>query len=112
MKILIINTDYPAFLQSLYESNPGLAAKSYGEQMQVRNDSLFGVADFYSRNLQKLGHEAWDIHANNETIQAAWTREHGVKTSLDGWLHRSEALGQRISSSLSKAVASPTDHHE
>jgi hypothetical protein len=35
------------------------------------------VADFYSRNLLKLGHEAYDIHANNEFMQKAWAREHG-----------------------------------
>ena len=47
MKFLIINTDYPAFLTSLYDENPGLAERSFDEQMSVRNASLFGVADFY-----------------------------------------------------------------
>jgi len=107
MKILIINADYPAFLQSLYESNPGLAAKSYSEQMQARNNSLFGVADFYSRNLRKLGHEAWEIHANNETMQAAWTREHGVKTSLDGWLHEAKRLARESPLRYLKPVLRP-----
>ena len=79
MKFLIINTDYPEFLQGLYKNNPNLKNKSYEEQMQVRNESLFGVADFYSSNLRKLGHEAWDIHANNEFMQRAWARENGVK---------------------------------
>jgi hypothetical protein len=47
--------------------------------MRVRVESLFGVADFYSGNLRKLGHEAWDIHANNEFMQKAWAREHGIR---------------------------------
>src|SRR5439155_2879419 len=47
--------------------------------MQVRNDSLFGVADFYSSTLRKLGYEAYDIHANNEFMQKAWAREHGTR---------------------------------
>ena len=49
--------------------------------MRVRNESLFGVADFYSRNLLKLGHEAYDIHANNEFMQKAWAREHGIRVA-------------------------------
>ena len=63
MKFLIINTDYPEFLTWLYTRNTGLENKSYDEQMRVRMDSLFGIADFYSSNLKKLGHEVWDIHA-------------------------------------------------
>jgi len=37
------------------------------------------VADFYSSNLRKFGHEAWDIHANNESIQKTWAKEYGMK---------------------------------
>lgn len=78
MRLLILNTDYPEFLSRLYSSHPGLENQPYEEQMRVRNESLFGVADFYSSNLRKLGHEAWDIHANNEFMQKMWAREHGV----------------------------------
>jgi hypothetical protein len=87
MKFLILNTDYLEFLSSLYAQHPNLDKKSYEEQMQVRNDSLFGVADFYSSNLRKLGHEAYDIHANNEYMQKAWAREHGlpVKRPATWW---------------------------
>jgi len=66
MRFLIINIDYPEFLGWLYSRHPGLEEQSYEEQMRVRAESLFGVADFYSSNLRKLGHEAYDVHANNE----------------------------------------------
>jgi hypothetical protein len=79
MRILIINTDYPEFLRWLYSEHPGLGNQPYEEQMQARNESLFGTADFYSSNLHKLGHEAYDIHANNEWMQKAWAREHGIR---------------------------------
>ena len=79
LRFLILNTDYPEFLAWLYAEQPGLEKKAYGDQMRVRNESLFGVADFYSSNLRKLGHEAWDIHANNEFMQRAWAREHGIR---------------------------------
>ena len=84
MKFLIINTDYGAFLRQLYAQHPGLGERSYAEQMRLRMDSLFGVADFYSHALRELGHEAEDIHANNEDMQRAWAREHGLKSVSPG----------------------------
>lgn len=78
MRILILNIDYTGFLDSLYAGAPGLAERSYDEQLGARNKSLFGVADFYSSNLEALGHEARELHANNEQLQRAWAREHGV----------------------------------
>lgn len=79
MNFLVLNTDYPDFLRWLYAWHPGLERRPYEEQMQARVESLFGVADFYSSNLRKLGHEAYDIHANNEFMQKAWAREHDVQ---------------------------------
>ncbi|OGQ92973.1 MAG: hypothetical protein A2253_08330 [Deltaproteobacteria bacterium RIFOXYA2_FULL_55_11] len=79
MKFLILNTDYAEFLRWLYAQYPGLEKQPYEEQMRARVESLFGVADFYSSNLCKLGHEAWDIHGNNEFMQKAWAQEHGIR---------------------------------
>ncbi len=78
MRILILNGDYRNFLSRLYSAHAGLERASYADQMVVRNDSLFGVADYYSRNFQAHGHEAWEIHVNNPWLQAAWAREHGL----------------------------------
>jgi hypothetical protein len=78
VRFLILNTDYPEFLGWLYDQNPGLGDKSYDEQMRVRSESLFGVADFYSSNLRKIGHEAWDVYLNNEFMQSRWAKEHGL----------------------------------
>jgi spore maturation protein CgeB len=107
MKILIINTDYPAFLGSLYEAHPGLEGKTYCEQMQVRNDSLFGVADFYSRNLRNHGHEAWEVHANNEMMQAAWAREHGMEVSSNGWLQKAKRIAKETPLRYMKPILRP-----
>jgi len=82
MKFLILNADYTGFLSWLYSLHPGLEKHPYAEQMRVRNESLFGVADFYSSNLRKLGHEAQDIHFNNKFMQRAWAREHDIRISL------------------------------
>src|SRR5512145_275615 len=82
MRFLILSIDYSGFLNWLYTKNKGLASQSYSQQMLVRNESLFGITSFYSNNLRRLGHEAWDVHTNNEYLQAAWAREHGLSSSL------------------------------
>jgi spore maturation protein CgeB len=78
VRFLILNTDYPQFLQELYASEAGLAEQPFARQMAARMETMFGVADFYSHGLRNLGHEAIDIHANNGAAQQAWGREHGV----------------------------------
>jgi spore maturation protein CgeB len=83
MRFLILDTGYPQFLTSLYARNPGLEKESYETQAAVRMESLFGQAAFYADNLRKLGHDAWDIEANNEFMQKAWAREHGLQFGKD-----------------------------
>jgi spore maturation protein CgeB len=78
MRILVLNADYPRFLAWLYRRHAGLENASYAAQMAARNASLFGVADFYSKNFAALGHPAAEIHVNNPWLQTAWAREHGI----------------------------------
>jgi spore maturation protein CgeB len=78
MRILVLNADYPRFLTWFYRRRPGLENALYETQMAARNASLFGVADFYSRNFTALGHRAAEIHVNNPWLQSAWAREHGM----------------------------------
>jgi hypothetical protein len=100
MRILVLNADYPRFLDWFYRRRPDLKTAAYAAQMMARNDSLFGVADFYSRNFNTLGHSAAEIHVNNPWLQSAWAREHGLGIALaepslrgggrtiPGWLQR------------------------
>jgi spore maturation protein CgeB len=80
MRILVLNADYPRFLTWFYRRQAGLENAGYATQMAARNASLFGVADFYSRNFAALGHSAAEIHVNNPWLQAAWAHEHGMRT--------------------------------
>jgi hypothetical protein len=84
MRFLILNTDYPQFLQEHYAKTPGLAEEPFARQMAARMETMFGVADFYSQALRNLGHFAIDIHANNGPAQQAWGREHGVTFAACG----------------------------
>src|SRR5882757_1866891 len=98
MRILVLNADYARFQSWLYRRQPGLENASYAEQMAARNASLFGVADFYSRNFITLGHFAAEIHVNNPWLQSAWAREHGMsapepaavaeRRELPAWIER------------------------
>ena len=102
MRILVLNADYPRFLSWLYRRHAGLESADYAAQMSARNASLFGVADFYSRNFTALGHAAAEIHVNNVWLQTAWAREHGMAVEatpaaatgtipLPAWLQRTIA---------------------
>jgi spore maturation protein CgeB len=81
-RFLIVNADYPGFLEGLYSGHAGLEQATYEKQMKVRTDSLFGVADFYPRNLAELGHTALEVYVNNRFLQEAWARKHGLKISI------------------------------
>jgi hypothetical protein len=84
MKFLIVDTYYPRFLAS---AMPGVqeGAHSYQEMRDRLLKLRFGTADFYSRNLRALGHEAEDIVFNCEPLQRQWAQENGV-TDLPGGL--------------------------
>jgi spore maturation protein CgeB len=88
MRFLILDYDYFEFEDWLLAQHPGLAKQPYEEQMRVRMEKLFCMADFYSSNLRKLGHEAYDDRPVNELLQRAWAREHGIRVSEWSWQFR------------------------
>ncbi|MFZ2159406.1 MAG: glycosyltransferase [Bradyrhizobium sp.] len=121
MRILVLNADYPRFLAWLYRRQPGLEDAGYAEQMAARNASLFGVADFYSRNFSASGHPAAEIHVNNPWLQSVWAREHGMAVetaeppgtaaprALPGWLQRAVTPFKPLLRPLARKVGlSPT----
>jgi spore maturation protein CgeB len=79
MRILIVDTCYPAFLKAHYARNPGLDARSYEEQWRALMDTFFGTADSYSHHLRALGHDAHEVVANCAPLQEAWVREHSLR---------------------------------
>src|SRR5581483_3430738 len=102
MRILVLNADYPRFLDWFYARQPELKTASYAAQMTARNASLFGVADFYSRNFAALGHASAEIHVNNPWLQSAWARERGLGVAL---AEPSRGSGHTIPGWLQRAVA-------
>jgi spore maturation protein CgeB len=116
MRILVLNADYPRFLAWFYRRHAGLENAPYATQMAARNASLFGVADFYSKNFVALGHFAAEIHVNNPWLQAAWAREHSLaneapeppdtigRKAHPAWLQRAVAPFKPILRPLARKV--------
>jgi hypothetical protein len=79
LRFLLTSYEYPQFLRWLYDRSPGLADRSYDEQLRARIETGFLWGDFYSRNLRVLGHEATEVVPGNPCLQWAWAREHGLR---------------------------------
>jgi spore maturation protein CgeB len=72
-KIAIIDTYYPAFLESIeVETHKD---QSYKQSINDLMKHRFGTSDAYSFGLNRLGWEAEEIIPNSFTIQKAWCNE-------------------------------------
>jgi len=78
VRILIVDTCYPAFLASHYQATPELARSPYETQWRSLMGTFFGTADAYSHYLRELGHDSHEVVVNCEPLQQAWAREHGL----------------------------------
>jgi hypothetical protein len=78
LKILVVDSYYPAFLEGALQ-NLNAEALSYSQMLNGLLQLRFGTADFYSRNLRNLGHDASDIIFNCAPLQRKWAAERGVK---------------------------------
>lgn len=81
MRFLIVDHYYQKFLKDLYIDQPDLARLSYSEQYEYLMGKSFGISNFYSLNLSKLGHEAAEIIFNCEPLQLQWAGEHTLSVS-------------------------------
>ena len=76
MRILIVDSCYPAFLDAHYARAPTLESRPYDEQWRSLMGAFFGTSDAYSHFLGKLGHIAEEVVVNCTALQSAWWREH------------------------------------
>lgn len=79
MRILIVDTFYPAVLDAHYAQHAGLDEEPYDAQWRSLMGTFFGTADSYSFHLGRLGHAAHELIVNAGPLQAAWAREHRVR---------------------------------
>lgn len=102
MKIAIQDTYHKQFLKTWYAETARAEKTGYEELHSDLLDKAFGTADFYSRNLERLGHEVQDLIVNCPLLQAAWARENHVGFSrlalgLPSRLLRLPVVGKLVS---------------
>lgn len=95
MRILVVDTCYPAFLEHHYGASPGLEQRPYAEQWRALMDTFFGTADAYSHFLGELGHDAHEVVVNCEPLQRAWAEEHGPRRRRP-FARRKQPSGEEI----------------
>jgi spore maturation protein CgeB len=85
MRILVVDTCYPAFQAAHYNRHEGLADRTYEEQWRALMETFFGTADAYSYYLGELGHPAHEVVVDCAPLQTAWVREHelAVETPVE-----------------------------
>ena len=80
VKVLILDTYYPAFVQATYRQTPDLASRAYADQLDRLLAQAFGTADFYSRRLCEMGVDAVNVIGNCAPLQLRWADENGIPT--------------------------------
>lgn len=85
MKILFIDTYYPGVLEDFRRAYPNYQKFSYEEYKKKLINISFGTADFYSKAIRKLGHDAEEVIVNDEVLQKKWAKKNGLDTN-DGRL--------------------------
>jgi len=105
LRVLILDTYYPAVFEHLYASNPGLSKECYDEQLAALMRLQFGTTDAYSVGLRQADVEADDVIANCAPLQARWDLENG-RSRLTG--PRLDALKARFPRRLSRWFDSRT----
>ncbi len=86
MRLIRITTNYPSYLGNFYLRYPDLSAETFTHQQQKINRDCFGWADFWTRALEKIGYQVWEIIANSEHLQKIWAKENNLKIFDQSWL--------------------------
>src|SRR6185312_9283310 len=75
MKLLHITSVYPDYAERFYAGRPGLAEKSYGEQLDSLFYDAFAWADAWKNALEPIGYDVQEVVLNVMPLQQAWVRE-------------------------------------
>jgi spore maturation protein CgeB len=86
MRFQKFTTVYPVFIHQFLANNPDYKSLSYQELYTRFIHTRYGLANFFTRHMEALGHEAEDLIASFEPLQKAWAREKGIKYGEDTWM--------------------------
>lgn len=92
MKFVIVDTYYQGFLNSFWKVNSDLKTKNYEQILNKLLDSCFGTSDFYSYNLNKIGHKAIDLILNDDILQRRWAFENNLDVDEANFFSKLQSL--------------------
>ena len=78
-KIVKIASYYTPYIKEYYEKYPHITEYDYNSQLKHLIEQRVAWSDFYARNFEKLGIEAYEIIANAHHLQNQWARENNSK---------------------------------
>ena len=96
VRVLLLQTYYPEFLDELYAREPRLSEMDYGGQLARVFGEAFGIGDSYAAGLRALGCEAFEVITNADVAQMAWATEHGISLSDDRHERRRQIVAAQV----------------
>ena len=109
VRVLIVDTCYPAFLKTHYGRSPGLETQPYDVQWRALMDTFFGTADAYSHNLDAIGYDAHEVVVNCAPVPVGLGSRARLRVNSDRARRRSCSHRRATSSPMS--CTSSTSHY-
>lgn len=78
MRFLQVATFYSPYLTDFYRTRPGLADRSYAEQLDTLLADGLASVHLLASDMAPLGYEPTLVIGNALSLQRAWAREHGL----------------------------------
>ncbi len=77
-----VTNNYPQFIQAFYKKHPDAAALPYREQHALITEKSVEPATSYTKNLNLIGVEAFNIITNAAPLQNAWKKENNLPEGI------------------------------
>ena len=77
-----VTSNYPQYINSFYLKHPDVSSESYSKQYNLLTNDSFQLAILYTKNLNKLGIEAFDIISNAPILQNSWKKENNLPENI------------------------------
>lgn len=77
---------YKDLVKEIYDKNNTLFELSYIEQQKEIFKNCFVYSNSFSKQMNKLGHDTYEIIFDLEILQKRWADEHNVKYSSKNWI--------------------------
>ena len=84
--VRLAGVHYPAILSLLASAYPDFLEKSYNDQQISLFERGALYSNSFSRSMERLGHEAYELIWDFEVIQRQWAKENNFPINPDTWM--------------------------